>query len=152
MLKDAQELSKKLNSQVNAEKAGSLADRIQKHSGNDLTTLCDFNAPQRVRRLTNIPPKSWGLLEERWAASALLHIEQLKAVKGDRATLALACYGIERDGLSEALKTLGGSQAEHKPAKAATVSFLSPEQEEEIDQDAQATLESLRAEVGKLAR
>jgi len=151
MLKDAQELSKKLNSQVNAEKAGSLADRIQKRSGNDLTTLCDFNAPQRVRRLTNIPPKSWRLLEQRWAANALLHIEQLKAVKGDRATLALACYGIERDGLSKALKALDGSQAEPKPEKVA-VPPSSPEREDEIDQDAQATLESLRAEVGKLSR
>ena len=151
MLKDAQELSKKLTSQVDAEKATNLADRIQKHSSNDLTALCDFNAPQRVRRLTNIPAKSWGLLEERWATNALLHIEQLKAVKGDRTTLALACYGIERDGLSKALKAIEGGQAEHKPAKAVTP-LPSPEQEEEIDQDTQAALDSLRTEVGKLSR
>ena len=152
MLKDAQELSKKLKGQVDAEKATSLADRIQKHSSHDLAALCDFNTPQRIRRLTNVPPQAWGLLEQRWATSDLLRIAQLMDVKGERATLALACYGIERDGLSKALQALDGGKPADKPASKKAAPLPSPEGDDEIDPATQEALDSLRSEVGKLAK
>lgn len=89
---------------------GRLADRIQKlsHKLPELTALCGFEWPQRLRRLVNVPAKAWGPMEMSWALQAVKRIGELRAMKDDlKASLALAClgvWGVGVEGLVEQLE------------------------------------------------
>jgi hypothetical protein len=86
-----------------------LSDRLQKRvkAAPELTVLCEFSATIQVRRLLQVPPRAWQVLEVRWCAQILEKLETLKKQKGPEATLALACLGFARGDLPKALKAVG---------------------------------------------
>jgi len=87
---------------------GEKADHIQKLSKyrRDLCALCDFSQAQRIRRLLTVRAYAWRELEERWAKGALAEIERLRGQEGYPAALALACFGVWRPDLGDAIQEL----------------------------------------------
>lgn len=152
-LQETLELVKQLQAlQVDADAALRLADRIQKRSNDPLTTLCSFEQAHRIRRLNSIPAHAWKNLEIRWAKQAIQEIEQLKAQKGAPASLALACFGIQRPGLKEALAKLKSNTSSQIADPVKKVLPLAGDEDDDLDPDAAAALASLQSEVRKLTK
>lgn len=94
---------------LTADAMQSLSDRLQKRvkAAPDLLALCEFSATIQVRRLLQVPPRAWQVLEVRWCMQILEKLDTLKKQKGPEATLALACLGFARGDLPKALKAVG---------------------------------------------
>lgn len=120
--------------------------------------LCDFNAPQRMRRLSNIPAKAWGPLEIRWCRQALQEIEGLKKAKSHQASLALACYGVFTKDLQKLIREVeaaafqpgaGAPAPEPEMVKRKPATNSNPG-DEILDAETLDALEALQAEAAQL--
>jgi hypothetical protein len=156
-----------------AEQVGRWSDRIQKLAkhNSELVRLCDFNQAAKLRRLIALPPPAWTKKEALWAQDALDQIESLREKPGPAAALALACFGIERDDLKEAIAMLEDAREKAKepaasPPKAPEAEAKLPKKpkekqkakpqaepdDEELDPKTQAELDALKAEVERMQK
>ena len=111
-----------------------LADRLQKLAKYDpeLTRGCEFSKALQMRRLVILPLKGWKDTDARTALMAMNAIGRLQVAPGLAAALELACYGIERQDLPEAvhhLEQMRGRLAnlDDKPAQPVSEASLAPE-------------------------
>lgn len=152
---------------------GTICDRIQKlaRRAPEITALCELSQPQKMRRLLIVKPVAWGELELRWAKAAIGRILELKKIKGYPATLALACFGVGRKDLGQAMTALekaaqaapetavldepwpvpppeAGSKAEKMPVLHSLKDLgVADNDEEELDPETLAELAALKQEV-----
>lgn len=166
---EAQTLQNELREIVSGELSGT-ADAIQKtaRTNPQLTRYCDFCCPQKIRRLLLTPSKSWGIVEVRWAKEILARIKQLEQDGSSAATLGLACLGVGRDDLAQAMSMLTGKpvgavvvpesvprspkkeEKKTKPQWGKETDDTNDDGDEALDETTMGQLEALRVEASKL--
>lgn len=121
-MKPARHYQTEILETVNLDRSQVLAigDRIQRLAplAPKLTIHCTMSMPMKARRLLTLPAQSWHELEIRWARELLAEIARLELLSGPEVELALACCGVEREGLAEAMELLertAGSLAAEDP-------------------------------------
>jgi len=100
-----------------------LSDHIQKLAKfhPSLTAGCEFSQAQLMRRLLILPRTQWQPTDTNRAAAAVKKIQALLIEPGPNAALKLACYGIARADLDEAIRSLEAARDAAQPAAPAAV-------------------------------
>lgn len=109
-MKPARHYQTEILETVNLDRSQVLAigDRIQRLAplAPKLTIHCTMSMPMKARRLLTLPAQSWHELEIRWAREILAEIARLELESGPEYDLALACCGVQREGLDAAMELL----------------------------------------------